>query len=373
MKKHLLALAALATVSSVAVAQNVTIYGFLDAGLYSTNNGDSSNGKRLTTAANGGGNWFPSMLGFTGSEDLGGGLKANFNLQSSLMNNSGAVGDGVYSNFFDRYASVGLSGSAGKLDLGKQLDIMFLQSFVNGVIPTHANSLAVDGLLAYGGGNTTLGNGGSTNAVTAGSRVSNAITYETPTLNGVKAQLQYSVGGVAGSTSANSAYAGIVSYSVAGVSLNAGYESQNAATAAGGTDVYKKGLIAAKTSIGAIDLAAQFHNYKNKNATATVGGNASDVNVNAYEIGAAYHVSPNLLVGVNYEAFDNKAANVKPTVTSLKAKYDFSKRTYAYTMLSRYNSEAFNTGGLKYQAYVVGAGKANESTTGLAVGIVHGF
>ena len=95
MKKHLLALAALATVSGVAVAQNVTVYGFLDAGVYQTSNGSSTTGKSMTTMANGGGHWFPSMLGFTGTEDIGGGLKANFNLQSSLMNNSGAVGDGV--------------------------------------------------------------------------------------------------------------------------------------------------------------------------------------------------------------------------------------------------------------------------------------
>ena len=60
MKKHLLALAALATVSSVAVAQNVTVYGFLDAGVYSTNNGSSS-GKSVLTMANGGGHWFPSI------------------------------------------------------------------------------------------------------------------------------------------------------------------------------------------------------------------------------------------------------------------------------------------------------------------------
>ena len=204
MKKHLLALAALATVSGAAFAQsNATVYGFIDAGILTTNNGGgasgATSGKNATIATSG--QWFPSMIGFTGSEDLGGGLKANFNLQGSLTNQTGAAGDATNSSgtsLFGRYATVGLSGAYGKLDLGRQIDIMFLQSFVNGVIPTHTNSLAVHGLVGYG---TTAG---SANSSTSGAFVNNAVAYVSPSLNGFKLQAQTSVGGQAGDKSKSS-------------------------------------------------------------------------------------------------------------------------------------------------------------------------
>ena len=373
MKKHLLALAALATVSSVAVAQNVTVYGFLDAGILTTNNGSTSTSATKTIMTNG--QWFPSMLGFTGSEDLGGGLKANFNLQSSLDNAVGGAGttSAVATNhttaLFDRYATVGLSGNFGKVDLGKQIDILFLQSFVNGVIPTHSNSLAVNGLYTYGapyapaGGVAVNDANRNTNAAGEGSRISNAVVYSTPTYNGLKATVQRIIGGVAANTSANSGTAYLVNYTINGVNLNAGYESVNGPTAALSNRVYSKSVVGAKTSFGAVDVAAQYHNYKSKGTQGTV------VNVDAYEIGAAYHFTPVLTVGINYEGFDDKANAKSPTITSLKAKYDFSKRTYAYGMVAQYNSDA---GALMLQGYGDILGKA-KSTTNYAVGIVHGF
>jgi len=219
MKKQLLALAALAAVSGVAVAQNATVYGFLDVGFLTTNN--ATGGKSLTTASQVGGNFFPSMWGITGSEDLGGGLKASFNLQSSLDAMTGRVGNELSNGaLFDRYATVSVAGSGGSIQLGHMIDPIFLQTFVNAALPTHGNSLAVGALL--------LGSQSSNSTShVAGSRLDNTVTYTTPTSNGLKAALTYANGGVAGSNSAVGIYAGVATYDNAGLSLSAGYESQN--------------------------------------------------------------------------------------------------------------------------------------------------
>ncbi len=372
MKKHLLALAALAAVSSAAVAQNVTMYGFLDAGVFTTNNGNAA-GKSMTTMSQAGGNWFPTMYGFTGTEDLGGGMKASFNLQGSLGLNNGSQQDG--GNLFGRYSSVTLSGAAGSIEAGRQIDLLFLQSFVNGVMPTHANSLAVNGLLRYGGGDRVassnvaqVSSGTNTNANTDSSRINNAITYTTPTVNGVTGKLMYAVGGVAGSSSANALTSGVLTANVSGVALSAGYETQNNSTGTV-TNNYHKSLLGAKYSFDKLDLAGQYHNYKSSDDT---------INVNAYEAGVAYHLTPAATVGLNYEHFNDKYSRTSPTVTSIKAKYDLSKRTYLYGMGARYNAAASVQLLQGYAINVTSASDytpaaANKSSTNFAFGIVHGF
>jgi len=361
MKKHLLALAALATVSSVAVAQNVTMYGFMDIGVLKTNNG-SSTGQNLTTMNQGGGNFFPSMYGFTGSEDLGAGLKASFNLQGSLNvaqgqgGNTAAIGNG---NLFDRYSSVTLAGSAGSVELGRQIDILFLQSFLNGVMPTHANSLAVNGLLAFS-------KSASTTSEVAGSRVNNAITYTTPAFNGLKAKVMYGKGEVAGNSSASDLLSYLATYDVGSLNLSAGYETQKNSSDA---NSFHKSLVGAKYTLGSLTFAAQYHNYKENAYVANTSVDAS-----AVEVGVAYKVSPNLTVALNHENYDNNntATYKSPKVTSIKAKYDLSKRTYLYGMAADYNKDASKT---FYQGYaaVAPTAAAAKSSTNFAVGVVHGF
>src|SRR6185369_4744815 len=97
-----LTVAALALLSGAASAQSsVTIYGNVDAGLLMQNHKGS--GIASPQLYNGG--ISPSILGFRGSEDLGGGLKANFNLESHF-----AVDTGVFAApFFRRQSNVGLS------------------------------------------------------------------------------------------------------------------------------------------------------------------------------------------------------------------------------------------------------------------------
>jgi predicted porin len=120
MKKTLVALAVLSACMSNTYAQSsVVVYGIIDAGVTHVSN---DNGGRTTLEA---GQMQVSRWGVRGLEDLGGGLKATFDLESTLLNDTGAAGVGTgtpsTTSLFDREASVGLiSDKFGTLTFGRQ-------------------------------------------------------------------------------------------------------------------------------------------------------------------------------------------------------------------------------------------------------------
>jgi predicted porin len=75
---------AIATVPSARAQTSVTLYGRLDAGIEYLNHIDNGEGGSSSRWRAEGGNWGTSMLGLKGSEDLGGGLNAIFNLETGL-------------------------------------------------------------------------------------------------------------------------------------------------------------------------------------------------------------------------------------------------------------------------------------------------
>ena len=115
MKKTLIVAAILASaVGTAAHAQSsVTLYGLVDAGyLYSKTEGQASR-----NALDSGGQ-SESRFGIRGTEDLGGGLKANFLLESGINVDDGTTSQG---GLFNRQAWVGLSSNQfGELRLGRQ-------------------------------------------------------------------------------------------------------------------------------------------------------------------------------------------------------------------------------------------------------------
>jgi hypothetical protein len=70
-----------------------------------------------------GGGMFPSRLGFRGSEDLGGGLKAIFTLETGVYVDTGTSGQG--NRLFGRQAWVGLAGNWGQLTLGRNYNMLY--------------------------------------------------------------------------------------------------------------------------------------------------------------------------------------------------------------------------------------------------------
>ncbi|MBR8501625.1 porin, partial [Burkholderia cenocepacia] len=115
MNKTLIVAAAAASFATVAHAQSsVTLYGVLDAGITYQSNVAS---KSLWSMGSG---IDQSRFGLRGSEDLGGGLKAIFTLESGFNIGNGRLGNN--GGMFNRQAFVGLSSQYGTVTLGKQYD-----------------------------------------------------------------------------------------------------------------------------------------------------------------------------------------------------------------------------------------------------------
>ena len=98
-----------------AAAQTAVLYGLLDAsGSYIKPVGSDDHLLHLTD-----GNMQKSFIGLRGSEDLGGGLRAVYRLESYLRVDVGAAGRDFSDGFWAREASAGLSGSFGTTVLGR--------------------------------------------------------------------------------------------------------------------------------------------------------------------------------------------------------------------------------------------------------------
>src|SRR5665213_2124246 len=116
------ALAAAATLCSApAQAQNV-LYGLVDvAGSYSRPPGGAYR-YQLDD-----GDMSRSYIGFRGSEDLGGGLRAVFRLESYLRLSNGEAGSyAAPGTFWSRDSNVGLSGAFGTTVLGRSVTPFYL-------------------------------------------------------------------------------------------------------------------------------------------------------------------------------------------------------------------------------------------------------
>lgn len=121
MKKSLLALAVLGAFAGAASAQSsVTLYGLVDMGVMRTSSGTS-------VAANDGvgnaGQWnlkqgAASRLGVRGSEDLGGGLKANFQIEHRFNPDTGTQTNANV--FWHGRSYVSLSSNVGTVYLGRE-------------------------------------------------------------------------------------------------------------------------------------------------------------------------------------------------------------------------------------------------------------
>ena len=120
MQKKLIALAVAGLVSGGAFAQStVTLYGSFDAGVRNVGNVNAAGDDVWTMGSSG--TYNSNRWGLRGSEDIGGGLKARFNLEGGFNSGTGAA-TGV---LFDRTAWVGLEGSMGSLDFGRQYTVIF--------------------------------------------------------------------------------------------------------------------------------------------------------------------------------------------------------------------------------------------------------
>jgi predicted porin len=116
------ALATAATLASFeAPAQNLVLYGLLDASASRSRPPGGDYRWQLDS-----GNMSRTYLGFRGNEDLGGGVRAVFRLESYFGIDTGMVGSRSGDAFFGRDANVGLSGAFGTTVLGRNVSPLYL-------------------------------------------------------------------------------------------------------------------------------------------------------------------------------------------------------------------------------------------------------
>ena len=147
----------------------MTLYGVVDQG-YNTDKKTvgavATKTTGLTSILSG------SRFGFKGTEDLGGGLNANFVLEYGVQPDDAAT------SMANRQSYVGLQGAFGTVNLGRQYTQIF---YVQSAFDANGNATAA-GWLA--GGTATV-------------RQSNAIVYNTPSFNGFSAGLELGMAEVA--------------------------------------------------------------------------------------------------------------------------------------------------------------------------------
>ena len=376
-KLTLVAAATTALLSSTAVMaqSSVTLFGIVDAAVTYTTK--QVGGSRTGVDA---GQLATSRWGMRGTEDLGGGLKANFVLEGTLINDTGATGlgfggnttvagatvgnaGGASNSMFDRQATVGLSGDFGALTLGRQntalVDAIALaepSSFAQaGNNPNVAYSLLNSGALY-----STFG----TNDGGAAFRQNNSIRYATPVMSGFGGVLMHGFGEQAGNSSANtySGISGFFSNGTSGVSL--GYAKLNNRTDNSKLTMFGGGAKYAVTS--GLTLRATYAQNKvdTTNRKIAVAGLGVDFMVMpALTLtGAYYNTKQSGIVGVS---------NGKANQFVGLAKYALSKRTSIYTILTHVKAGSTAAQDVGLGAGLISAG--NDTANRMAVGVVHAF
>ncbi len=359
MKKHLLAIAALAAVSGSVAAQNVTVYGALDGGIEHMSR-DPETGKSLTRF--GQNNLQATVWGFRGTEDLGGGMKAGFNLEAYVNTADGtrnAFSTGS-SDLFSRAANISLEGSAGKVVLGRQLDPAFLVGFA-GTDPRGARERN-SGLITW----ATGGNGAGTNQNTnnhANIFDSNAVSYY-GSFGGLNVGLGYAFGGIAGETSANTVTTVGANYSNSGFTVSGSYSMNKGTTANTNSGQYDRWSTGVAYKLGAATLKANYMETEAKDNNGVVQNDNR-----TYGVGAEYQLDPkNLLSVAYYDSKNKKIANDTSKTWIISNEYSLSKRTILYATYSN------NKGGSGFthaaDMLYTSQGKTNNVTQ---AGIVHKF
>ncbi len=390
MKKSLIALAALATVGAAQAQSSVTVYGVFDAGYNDVKfeNVGGSTAQSAQIKAKGlaaSGPLSSQRLGFRGTEDLGGGLRANFNLEYGFASNqvgdtvtttevtspsiastttTGGTGSGTGGALTTRTSRVGLeSNKLGRLDLGYGLTGLF--ATVTGHSPLPGNNFVGD--LAYT--NSTSSSADSRillNAVRA-----TGAQYTSPTMNGLQAVVDVGGGSVkrdSDSAGADSRVANTgltLRYNVGALALAATQHKLKYDYSATATDVTSTDYQAISARY-AVNSQLALNALYAKNKSKDNAGQQSSQN-DVMQAGVAYTMGKTVLVA-QYGTGEGEGTNASNQQRERKgyqlgAIYNLSKRTNVYGIY-----------GYQDQKYVTGTNAGNkEEVSGYAVGLRHSF
>lgn len=308
--KRLITFSLFCSLSVPAMAQSsVTLFGVISDGVNFTSNDAGKHAYQMTSGGIQG-----TRIGLKGTEDLGGGLTANFFLADVFDNNSGKLAQGL---IWGRLAYVGLdSKNFGSVRLGRQYD-----SVVDYVAPLTANGSWGGFLLAhpYDNDNTDTSN-----------RANNTIRYQSPDIAGVRFGGTYSFSNATEFANNRETSVG-GSYHHNGLSLGVAYlDADNPGNGSTGALTNTDSIFVAKH----MDILGAGMNYAFGRAliglvytrtqlkdpvssiyagplTLASGAPLDSLNFENFEISGSYQVTPALYVGAQYVFTQSSVASAE--------------------------------------------------------------
>ncbi len=316
MKKTLLALALISGFAGVAHAQtpasNVTLYGVADATFIYTDPKTGDSTKEISS-----GNLNGSRIGVKGSEDLGGGLKANFQIEGGVNIDQGSSAQGGLT--WGRQSWVGLSGGFGEFRVGRQ----YLAGF-----------MLADATDPFGTNHGDASTGSTFSSSANITRTNNAFLYLTPAMSGFQGGIGYSTAAVgnevAGSSNNPSAVTALGLYANGPVLVGVSYESINNTTA--GAPDQKHLQVAGTYDLKVVKIHAGYAKEDDQFVGGTYGVNSSDSA--AYMLGATAPIGSGLVRFSFQDRNDKGTSDTDRRVIAVGYTYNLSARTAFYSWLS---------------------------------------
>ena len=348
MKKTLLSLAILGAFAGTAAAQtSVTLYGIADVGIGVADTDAPGSDSAVNVFS---GVQSSSRFGVRGTEDLGGGLKATFNIEAGVNWDTGAAAS--TSQFWGRRAVVGLAGSFGEVRLGRDYTPGY----------SAIGTTDVMGLGLFGNWLSFGGNGGIT------SRASNGLHY-TGSFGGLTVRAMYATGeadGVSAPKGSGDMYGLSGVYAAGPLTVQAYYQSREFNNGVGGTADAAEYGAGAQYRFGTVRVAL---NYGMADTDIPGGGSIE-------------HEAINLGLGVKLgagEVLFNYVQQEVDTAGSPEAKsfgiayvHPLSKRTNLYATYGQMDNKNGGDFALRSAGFGVG-GSANADPKAFAVGVRHRF
>lgn len=344
--------------SSASIAETV-IYGLVDTGVeYATNT--NAVGQSVVKMPSLSGS-FPSRIGFKGTEDLGGDMKAFFILESGFAMDTGVQGQGA--RLFGRQANVGLKNAYGVFTLGRQYNMTFYSSLKADVLGPNIHSISsLDSYLPNARSDNAIGYLGTFSDFTVGATYS--FGRDASAAGGPAAT---NCGGeVAGNAKACRQVTALLAYDSKSYGLAAAYDilyggigAANGLTSSSFTDerITLDGYVLyGQTKVGFGVIERKTHA-------------ASDTKSDLYFLGFSYPFANNWVLDSQFSRLNIKGKNNDSTLLVARATYNLSKRTALYTSVGNIRNAgvaaiAVDAGG------TVGAGM---NQTGIMTGIRHSF
>jgi predicted porin len=349
MKIRHLAIASALLVAGAAHAQSsVTLYGLIDTSLLYINSAKGPNGQGASNWMLNSGSVYTSRWGLRGTEDLGGGLSAVFDLENGFNSTNGTFKNG--GDIFGRQAWVGLSSKQyGQLTLGRQYD--FLVDFV---APMSATGSGWGGNLAsHPYDNDNLDND---------LRLNNSIKFSSVSYNGLKFGAMYAFSGQPGGFGNDNAYSLGASYVNGPIRVGAAYLQINRSTTlanatgavttgdgdpltlGGSQQIYGAGAqyMFGRSSVGVVWTHSVTYNVTGIFANGSTTNNLSGpyIKFDNFEINGRYFVRPDFSLAAAYTyttggfggSSGMPAASPHWNQVTAQADYILSPRTDVYLM-----------------------------------------